>query len=64
MSGFFEFAVIGAIAGPRFGLARACEECVERRAGREACGGFGAGCLGMQEGVALRGPLPARNGTR
>jgi hypothetical protein len=48
MLGFFFLAVIGPVAGPRFGLSRACVDCSEPRDGRAACNGFGPGCIGAR----------------
>ncbi len=48
MAGFFELAVIGPIAGPRFGLVDACEGCARRNATAGECHGFGPGCLGAR----------------
>ena len=48
MLGFFPLAIVGPIVGPKFGLGRACVDCVESREGRIACHGFGAGCLGAR----------------
>ncbi len=49
MSAFFELAVIGPVAGPRFGLADACVGCTARNgAPRGECRGFGPGCLGAR----------------
>ncbi len=46
---FFELAVVGPVAGPRFGLADACEQCSRRNPGPSGeCRGFGAGCLGVR----------------
>lgn len=49
MPAFFEFAVIGPIAGPRFGLADGCIGCTQRNgAPMGECRGFGPGCLGAR----------------
>jgi hypothetical protein len=45
MLGYFPLAVIGPIAGSRFGLGRACCDCTEALKGRVACRGFSSGCL-------------------
>jgi len=59
MLGFLPLAVVGPIVGPKFGLGRACVDCVESREGRIACHGFGPGCLGARPLPALSSPYSA-----
>ena len=59
MLGFFPLAIVGPIVGPKFGLGRACVDCVESREGRAACQGFGAGCIGARPQAAIDEPYSA-----
>ena len=54
MAGFFELAVIGPIAGPRFGLVDACADCTRRDSRTGDCHGFGPGCLGARRAEPTR----------